>query len=54
MESGAAAQSVYLEATALGLGTVLVGAFDDNAVARTLRLPRGEEPLCLLPVGRPL
>ena len=50
MEAGAVAQSVSLEATALGLGTVLVGAFDDAAVAGVLGID--EEPLLLLPVGR--
>jgi SagB-type dehydrogenase family enzyme len=52
MEAGHAAQNVYLEAAALGLGTVLVGAFDDREVARALELPRGERPLGLMPVGR--
>jgi SagB-type dehydrogenase family enzyme len=53
MEIGHAAQNVYLQATALGLGTVFVGAFEDRSVARILGLPRKEEPLCLLPVGHP-
>lgn len=52
MEAGHAAQNVYLQATCLGLGTVVIGAFDDGQVARILGLPAGEEPLCLLPVGR--
>ncbi len=53
MEMGHAAQNVYLQAVALGLGTTLVGAFDNDALARVLGLPRRTEPLGLLPVGRP-
>lgn len=52
MEVGHAAQNVYLQATALGLGTVVVGAFDDGAVKRTLRMRGDEEPLYLMPVGK--
>lgn len=52
LEAGHAAQNVSLEATALGLATVVVGAFDDAAVARALRLDAGEEPLVLMPLGR--
>ena len=49
MEVGYASQNVYLQCEALGLGTVAVGAFDDDKVKRIL----GEdpEPLLLMPVG---
>ncbi len=50
IEVGAVGQSVSLEAAALGLGTVLVGAFDDAGVARVL--DAAEAPLLLLPLGR--
>ena len=53
MEVGAAAQNVYLQAAALDLGTVFIGAFDDGAVSMLLELEADEYPLCLLPVGRP-
>lgn len=53
IEVGHAAQNVYLQAAALGLGTTEVGAFEDLAVQRLLGLPAAEEPLALLPVGRP-
>lgn len=53
LEAGHAAQNVYLQAQSLGLGTVIVGAFDDAEVAKILSLPAGESPLALLPVGRP-
>ena len=52
MEAGHAAQNVYLQAVALEVGTVVVGAFDDDDVARVLELDRGERPLYLLPLGQ--
>lgn len=52
IEVGHAAQNVYLQATALALGTVVVGAFDDARIAERLGLAAGEQPLALLPVGR--
>lgn len=53
MEAGHAAQNLLLEAVALGLGGVPVGAFDDAGMARALGLPAGHEPLYLVPVGLP-
>jgi SagB-type dehydrogenase family enzyme len=53
MEAGHAAQNLMLQAVALGLGATMVGAFDDEAVARLLRLGADETPLCLLPLGTP-
>ena len=53
IEVGHVAQNVYLQAAALGLGTVLVGAFHDPEVQEVLDLPGDHEPLGLMPVGRP-
>jgi len=53
LEAGHAAQNVLLQATALGLAGVPVGAFDDADVRRVLALPPDHEPLYLLPVGFP-
>lgn len=52
IEIGHAAQNVYLQAAALGLGTTIVGAFKDNEVKDVANLRRDETPLCLLPIGR--
>ncbi|MDR9500605.1 MAG: SagB/ThcOx family dehydrogenase [Desulfurivibrionaceae bacterium] len=51
MEIGHVAQNIYLQATALGLGTVVVGAFVDDRVQALLHLQK-EEPLAIMPVGR--
>ena len=53
MEAGHAAQNLLLQAVALDLGAVPVGAFDDDRVAKVLGLSRLERPLYLLPVGHP-
>ena len=52
MEVGHAAQNVYLQATARGLATVLVGAFNDTEVQKVLGLPSDHAPLGLMPLGR--
>lgn len=52
MDEGHAGENIYLQAVPLGLGTVVVGAFDDGEVQRVLSLPREEEPLSLMPVGK--
>jgi SagB-type dehydrogenase family enzyme len=52
MEAGHAAQNVCLQATAMGLGAVTVGAFYDDKVSRLLGLPKDEAPLYIIPVGR--
>jgi len=53
MEVGYAGENVHLQASASGLGTTVVGAFDDEDVAAVLGLPAGTEPLALMPVGYP-
>ena len=54
MEAGHAAQNLLLQAVALGLAGVPVGAFDDDAVRTVLRLSTREQPVYLMPVGQPL
>lgn len=51
MEAGHAAQNVFLQAEALGLSSVPVGAFSDTKVTKVLNLPAGTKPLYILPVG---
>ena len=52
LEAGHAAQNLALQAVVLGLGTVVVGAFDDASVKQALGMGGDEEPLCIMPVGR--
>jgi SagB-type dehydrogenase family enzyme len=52
MEAGFVVQDVYLECTALGLGTVMVGGFAEPAANLALGLPAGWKTLALMPVGR--
>jgi SagB-type dehydrogenase family enzyme len=53
LEAGHAAQDILLQAVALDLGAVPIGAFEDGSVRRTLGLPRNQHPLYLIPVGEP-
>jgi SagB-type dehydrogenase family enzyme len=53
MEAGHAAQNVYLQAEALGVGTVTAGAFQDEELSRTLGLPAEHRPLYIMPIGYP-
>lgn len=52
MEAGHAAQNICLQATALDLGAVTVGAFNDDRVRNVLSLPEGEMPVYLIPIGK--
>ncbi len=52
MEAGHAAQNVYLQAVSLGLGTFVIGAFDDDRVKKTIGMTEQEQPLSLMPVGK--
>jgi SagB-type dehydrogenase family enzyme len=51
MEVGFAAQSVYLQAAALGLGTTFMGLYNDSVLTRVLG--PDERPMGVMPVGRP-
>jgi len=54
IEVGHAAQNVHLQAVALGLASVPVGAFSDNAVAKVVDVNQNEQVLYLVPVGKHL
>jgi len=49
MEAGNISQNIYLQAEALNLGTVAIGAFHDNEVAALLK--EGGTPLMIMPAG---
>lgn len=52
MEIGHAAQNVYLQAVALKLGTVAIGAFQDDEVKKCVGLKASEVPLYIMPIGK--
>ncbi len=51
IEAGHIAQNIQLEATAVGLGSVPIGAFNDARVDKTLGLAKGCQALYIIPVG---
>jgi nitroreductase len=54
MDVGHAAQNLLLQAEALGLAGVPVAALDPEELSRILALPEDEEPVYLVPIGRPV
>lgn len=50
MEVGHMGQNISLQAVALNLGTVMIGAFEDREIKEILGIE--EDPLYLIPVGR--
>jgi len=52
IETGHAAQNVFLQAVPLALGTVVIGAFHDDAVKKVLKMSDRERPLYIMPVGK--
>lgn len=54
LEAGHAAQNLLLQAVALDLVAVPIGAFEDEKVRSALNLPSTYQPLYLVPVGRPV
>lgn len=52
MEAGHVGENRSLQAEALGLATVSIGAFDDAAVREVVGLPEAYRPLAIYPVGR--
>lgn len=53
MEVGHCAQNIHLEAIALGLGSVPIGAFQDQYVKKVMNLPTNINPLYIIPIGYP-
>jgi SagB-type dehydrogenase family enzyme len=53
MEIGHAAQNLLLQAVALDLGAVPIGAFHEERVRELMDLPADHETLYIVPVGRP-
>jgi SagB-type dehydrogenase family enzyme len=54
IEAGAVCENIYLQAESLGLGTVVIGAFNDDALNRLLGVDGlAEAALLIMPVGWP-
>lgn len=52
-DTALATQNICLQAHALGLGTVILGFFDAEYVAKVLNIPDNVEVVVIVPIGRP-
>lgn len=52
MEAGHAAQNVFLQAAALDVKTVVIGAFRDRQLKEALHLEKDVEALYIMPLGK--
>jgi len=50
-ESACAGENIYIQSVALGLGTVMMGAFDEDRVGQLVGAGKDEKPLLLMPLG---
>lgn len=50
-DAAAATENLILAATALGLSTCWVGAFDESELSQILKLKKSQRPLAIIPVG---
>ena len=53
METGHVGENIHLQAVALGLAVVMVGAFSDEDVSRVMGLEAEVKPLYIIPLGKP-
>jgi len=53
MEVGHVGENIHLQAAALGLAVVMVGAFEDEPVRELMDLAEEVKPLYIIPVGTP-
>ncbi|MDH3348944.1 MAG: SagB/ThcOx family dehydrogenase [Desulfobulbaceae bacterium] len=51
IEAGHTGQNISLQAETLDLGTVVIGAFDDEKLKKLIQMPPEEQPISLMPVG---
>lgn len=52
IEAGCVSQNAALQGAALGIGSVMVGAINESAIQKELRLPGDHRPVLLMPFGR--
>lgn len=52
-DAGVASEAFCLAAYEQGLGTVIMGLFDEEDAAKVLELPEGRELVALIPIGYP-
>jgi nitroreductase len=52
-DAGLATENLCLAAHALGLGTVIIGAFDARKAGEILKVPQGFAVVALVPIGHP-
>ncbi len=53
-DSGIAAQTILLGATALGLGGCIIGAFQRKKIRELLKIPETFSPLMVIAIGKPV
>jgi nitroreductase len=53
IDIGIAASQICLQATAEGLGTCILGWFNETSVKKLLNIPRGKRPILIITLGYP-